>query len=150
MKKLVAIVLSLMLVLSMAAMASADTVLQVGFENSLSEPVGQGMQKWQELLAAKNVGLTIQLFPDSQLGAKNDLIDQMLLGEPIMTLADGAFFADYGVKDMGIVFGPFLFDNWDQCWKLIESDWWNEQCSKLKRWASRWSPPTGLTAPVTP
>ena len=90
MKKLVAIVLSLMLVLSMAAMASADTVLQVGFENSLSEPVGQGMQKWQELLAAKNVGLTIQLFPDSQLGAKNDLIDQMLLGEPIMTLADGA------------------------------------------------------------
>ena len=132
MKKLVAIVLSLMLVLSMAAMASADTVLQVGFENSLSEPVGQGMQKWQELLAAKNVGLTIQLFPDSQLGAKNDLIDQMLLGEPIMTLADGAFFADYGVKDMGIVFGPFLFDSWDQCWKLIESDWWNEQCAKLE------------------
>ena len=55
----------------------------------------------------------------------------MLLGEPVMTLADGAFFADYGVPDMGIVFGPFLFDNWDQCWKLTESDWWAEQCAKL-------------------
>lgn len=132
MKKLVAIVLSMMMLLAVASVASADTVLQVGFENSLSEPVGQGMVKWQELLAAKNVGLTIELFPDSQLGNKNDLIDQMLLGEPIMTLADGAFFADYGVKDMGIVFGPFLFDNWDQCWKLIESDWWNEQCAKLE------------------
>ena len=132
MKKFVAIALSLMLLLAVTAVASADTVLKVGFENSMSEPVGQGMQKWQELLAAKNVGLTMELFPDSQLGAKKDLMDQMLMGEPIMTLADGAFFADYGVKDTGIVFGPFLFDNWDQCWKLIESDWWKGECEKLE------------------
>ena len=128
MKKFVAIVLMLMLVIS--ASASAE-VLQIGFENSMSEPIGQGLQKWQELLAAKDVDLTIELFPDSQLGNKTDIIDQMLLGEPVMTLADGAFFADYGVPDMGIVFGPFLFDNWDQCWKLTESDWWAEQCAKL-------------------
>ena len=131
MKKVFALLLSLALVFSLAA-ASADEVLQIGFENSLSEPVGEGLQKWQELLAERNVGLTIELFPDSQLGAKNDIIDQMLLGEPVMTLADGAFFADYGVKDMGIVFGPFLFSNWDECWKLIESDWWKEQTDKLE------------------
>ncbi|MBR7189259.1 MAG: C4-dicarboxylate TRAP transporter substrate-binding protein [Clostridia bacterium] len=128
MKKLLAIVLMMMLVLTAAASAE---VLQIGFENSMSEPIGQGLQKWQELLAAKDVDLTIELFPDSQLGNKTDIIDQMLLGEPVMTLADGAFFADYGVPDMGIVFGPFLFDNWDQCWKLTESDWWAEQCAKL-------------------
>ena len=128
MKKLLAIVVAVLLTLTVAASAE---VLQVGFENSLSEPIGQGLQKWQELLAAKDVGLTIELFPDSQLGNKTDIIDQMLLGEPVMTLADGAFFADYGVPDMGIVFGPFLFDNWDQCWKLVESDWWAEQCAKL-------------------
>ena len=128
MKKFVAVILMLMLVVS--ACASAE-VLQIGFENSLSEPIGKGLVKWQELLAEKDVDLTIELFPDSQLGNKTDIIDQMLLGEPVMTLADGAFFADYGVPDMGIVFGPFLFDNWDQCWKLTESDWWAEQCSKL-------------------
>ena len=128
MKKFVAFMLVMMLALTAAA--SAET-LQIGFENSMSEPIGQGLQKWQELLAAKDVGLTIELFPDSQLGNKTDIIDQMLLGEPVMTLADGAFFADYGVPDMGIVFGPFLFDNWDQCWKLTESDWWAEQCAKL-------------------
>ena len=128
MKKMLAIVLMMMLVLTTAASAE---VLQIGFENSLSEPIGQGLQKWQELLAAIDVDLTIELFPDSQLGNKTDIIDQMLLGEPVMTLADGAFFADYGVPDMGIVFGPFLFDNWDQCWKLTESDWWAEQCAKL-------------------
>ena len=128
MKKFLAIALMMMLILTAAASAE---VLQIGFENSMSEPIGQGLQKWQELLAAKDVGLTIELFPDSQLGNKTDIIDQMLLGEPVMTLADGAFFADYGVPDMGIVFGPFLFDNWDQCWKLTESDWWAEQCAKL-------------------
>ena len=128
MKKFLAIALMMMLILTAAASAE---VLQIGFENSMSEPIGQGLQKWQELLAAKNVDLTIELFPDSQLGNKTDIIDQMLLGEPVMTLADGAFFADYGVPDMGIVFGPFLFDNWDQCWKLTESDWWAEQCAKL-------------------
>ena len=131
MKKVFALLLSLALVLALAA-ASADTVLQIGFENSLSEPVGQVLEKWKELLAERNVGLTIELFPDSQLGAKTQLIDQMLLGEPVMTLADGAFYADYGVVDTGIVFGPFLFDNWDQCWKLIESDWWKGECAKLE------------------
>ena len=128
MKKIVAIALMLMLVLTAAA--SAET-LQIGFENSLSEPIGKALVKWQELMAEKDVDLTIELFPDSQLGNTTDIIDQMLLGEPVMTLADGAFFADYGVPDMGIVFGPFLFDNWDQCWKLVESDWWAEQCAKL-------------------
>ena len=75
MKKFVAIALSLMMLLAVTA-AGAE-VLQIGFENSLSEPVGEGLLKWQELLAERNVGLTIELFPDSQLGAKNDLIDQM-------------------------------------------------------------------------
>lgn len=129
MKKFV-LVLAAVLLLTTAAFG--DVVLQLGLENSLSEPVGQGVLKWKELLDARKTGLTMEVFPDSQLGNKTDIIDQMLLGEPVMTLADGAFFADYGVPDMGIVFGPFLFDNWDQCWKLIQSDWWKEQCAKLQ------------------
>ena len=56
----------------------------------------------------------------------------MTLGEPYITLADGAFYAEYGVPDFGIVFGPFLFDNWDQCWTLIESDWYADMCSQLE------------------
>lgn len=132
MKKLFALVFALVMLFSVAAMAEPVT-LQIGFENSMSEPIGQALTRWQELVAEKGDGsLKIELFPDSQLGNKTDLIDQMLLGEPVMTLADGAFFADYGVPDMGIVFGPFLFENWEQCWTLIESDWWAEQTAKLE------------------
>lgn len=113
--------------------ADAEVVLQIGFENSMSEPIGQALEKWQSLVDEKGDGsLKIELYPDSQLGSKNELIDGMTLGEPYITLADGAFYADYGVADFGIVFGPFLFDNWDQCWTLIESDWYADMCSQLE------------------
>lgn len=109
------------------------TVIQIGFENSISEPFGQGLVKWQELVDEKSNGtLKLELFPDSQLGSKAELIDSMMLSEPVVTLADGAFYADYGVPDFGIVFGPFLFDSWEQCWTLTESDWYQEQCTKLE------------------
>lgn len=113
--------------------ATADVVLQVAFENSISEPVGQGWVKAQEIIKEKSGGqMAIEVYPDSQLGDKSSLIDSMLLGENVCTLADGAFYADYGVPDFGIVFGPFLFDSWEQCWTLIESDWYKEQCDKLE------------------
>ncbi|MBK5201324.1 MAG: C4-dicarboxylate TRAP transporter substrate-binding protein [Spirochaetaceae bacterium] len=111
----------------------AVTTVQIGFGNSLSEPLGQALVKWQSLVAEQGDGsLKIELFPDSQLGSKSELIDSMLLGEPVVTLADGAFYADYGVNDFGIVFGPFLFDSWEQCWTLTKSDWYADQSAQLE------------------
>lgn len=114
--------------------ANSDGItLQIGFENSVSEPIGQALLKWQQLVDEQGDGsIRLELYPDSQLGSKNELIDGMTFGENYITLADGAFYADYGVKDFGIVFGPFLFDNWEQCWTLIESDWYQEQCRELE------------------
>lgn len=122
----------------------AEVILRVGFENNMREPLAQGVEKWAELLNEQSDGtMAIEIYPDSQLGGKSELIDSMLLGENVSTLADGAFYADYGVNDFGIVFGPFLFDSWDQCWNLIESDWYAEQEAKLeeqglKLLASNW------------
>lgn len=108
--------------------------VQIGFENSITEPVGQGLVKWQQLVDEKGDGsIKIVLYPDSQLGSKSNLIDSMLLGENVVTLADGAFYADYGVKDFGILFGPFLFDTWEQAWTLTESDWYKQQSNLLEK-----------------
>lgn len=142
-KKLLAVILSATLAITSLAGCSKyerpapskenPMTVQIGFENSISEPIGQALEKWQELVEEKGDGsLKIELFPDSQLGSKSELIDTMLIGEPVITLADGAFYADYGVKDMGILFGPFLFDNWEQCWTLIESDWYKNESSLLE------------------
>lgn len=111
---------------------SEVVTMQVGFENAMFEPVSKAIVKWQELVEEEGDGsLNLELFPDSQLGSKNELIDSMLLGEPVITIADASFLAEYGAPDLGIQVGPFFFTSWDQCWKLIDSDWYKEQCQKL-------------------
>lgn len=114
-------------------MKDGKIILQVAYENSKTEPVGQAWEKAKEIIKKKSNGtMEIVTYPDSQLGNKNALIDSMNLGENVCTLADGAFYADRGVKDFGIVFGPFLFDSWDQCWKLTKSAWYADQSKKLE------------------
>ena len=109
-------------------------VLRVAYENSKTEPVGVAWEIAKEILDKKSGGtMEIVTYPDSQLGKKSALIDSMLMGENVCTLADGAFYADYGVPDFGIVFGPFLFDNWNQCWKLTKSQWYKDQSDKLEK-----------------
>lgn len=112
---------------------SGDVVtIQVGFENTTEEPIGKAVEKWAELLEQESNGaMQLQLFPNSALGSKSELIDQMVMGESIITIADGAFYADYGVPDLGILYGPFFFDNWDEVWKLIDSQWYKDECQKL-------------------
>ena len=55
----------------------------------------------------------------------------MVMGENTITVADGAFLADYGVPDFGIFYAPFMFDNWDEEWAVIDSDWYKDLCDQL-------------------
>ncbi|SKC84418.1 C4-dicarboxylate TRAP transporter substrate-binding protein [Maledivibacter halophilus] len=119
-------------------------VIQIGYGNNPGEPIDLAANEWKKLIEERSNGsMKVELFPSAQLGSKNDLIDQMLAGDSVITLADGAFYADRGVKDFGIVFGPYLFDTWEECWTLTESDWYKEQSAKLeekglKLLASNW------------
>lgn len=146
MKKTCIVVLMLLATLSMVfANGSSETtksasvetkpiVVQIGYENNPGEPIDLACHEWQKIIEQKSNGMMkIELFPSSQLGKKADLIDQMIVGSAVCTLADGAFYAERGVPDFGIVFGPYLFNTWDDCWKLTESDWYKEQIEKLAK-----------------
>lgn len=136
MKKLVLLSLVLLLGLGIfggAVQAEAEVVVQAGYANHPGEPVDVAMNKWAELLEERTDGkMKMELYPSSQLGNKSELIDQMLAGSNVITLADGAFYADLGVEDFGIVFAPYLFDTWEDAWNLTESDWYAKQSSKLE------------------
>ena len=109
-------------------------VLQGAYENNPGEPIHDSMLEWARLLDERSDGeVRMSLFPSSQLGSKTDVIDQMLAGSPVITLADGAFYADQGVPDFGITFAPFLFETWDDCWTLTESEWYREQLAALEQ-----------------
>lgn len=116
-----------------ATTTSTDKALtfKVAFENSGDEPIGQGLQKWQNLLNESGSDVGIELYPDSQLGDKSDLMDSMLMGDNVITLTDGSFYADYGIPDFSVFYTPFLFDDWDQVWKVVESEWYAGLCEQL-------------------
>ena len=110
------------------APAADPIILKFGYENNPGEPFDEGAKKWQELLNERSKGtMQIELYPSSQLGSKTDIIDSMILGEDVATLADGAFYSDRGVADFGIIFGPFLFDSWEEAFKLNNSQWFKDE-----------------------
>lgn len=115
----------------------AEVTIQVGYENATSEPAAKAVEKWKELVEERSGGsIKMELFPNSALGKKTELIDQMILGEPMITVADGAFLADYGVPDFGIFYAPFMFDSWDEEWAVIDSQWYKDLCEELAQKAS--------------
>lgn len=147
MKKLISLLMAGIMTFSLTACGNTDennndavsapkdevVVIQAGYENNPGEPIDLAMHEWARLLEEKSGGsMKMDLYPSSQLGSKNDIIDQMIAGDSVITLADGAFYADRGVPDLGIVFAPYLFETWDEVWKLIESDWYAEQSDKLE------------------
>ncbi|HIX90462.1 MAG TPA: C4-dicarboxylate TRAP transporter substrate-binding protein [Candidatus Agathobaculum pullicola] len=112
--------------------SGAAVTINVGYENATSEPAAQAAEKWKTLVEEKSGGsIQLELFPNSTLGKKNDLIDQMLMGENVITVADGAFLADYGVPDFGIFYAPYTFESWDELWTVLDSDWYANLCDQL-------------------
>ena len=100
-------------------------VLKVGYENKPGEPFDIGMKRWKQELELRSGGtMSLELYPNSALGTKNDLINRMRSGENVVTLADGAAYYNFGAYDMGITFGPFLFKSWDEAFRLLNGKWY--------------------------
>ena len=119
-------------------------VVQLALENHPGEPYTEAIFYWANLINERSRGTMVaEVFPSSQLGTKDQLMDMMLAGMGVITLADGGWFGDRGAPDFGITMGPYFFETWNQAWNLVESDWWREQSRilenrGLKELASNW------------
>lgn len=113
--------------------AAPEVTVSIGYENNPGENIDLAVNRWKELLEERSGGsIKVELYPSSQLGSKNDLIDQMIAGDSVITLGDGGAFIDRGVPDMAFMAAYGTFDTWDQVWKLIDSDWFADQCQQLE------------------
>lgn len=112
----------------------AEVVLRIGYENAPNEPFDMGMKRWKEELEKRSNGtMTLELYPNSSLGSKTQLIERMQKGEAVGTLADGGTFYGIGAYNLGITFGPYLFKNWNEAFHLTESDWYKDQIEHLAK-----------------
>ena len=131
MKKFAALLLAILMI-AVATTATAAVTIMIGYENNPGEPIDLACNEWKRLVEEKSNGeMIVEIFPSSQLGSKDNIIDQAMAGDCVITLANGAFFQDRGVKDFGVVFAPFLFENWEQLDKLAASDWFAQKKAEL-------------------
>ena len=139
MTKILALLLTLAMILSVGVLSAVQAfaaddviVIQAGYGNNPGEPTDTAMQKWAELLEERSGGtMKLELFPSSQLGSQEDLTDQIQMGEPIICITDPSWLDRYGAPEAIIAAAPYIYNDWDECWKLQESDWWQEQIDLL-------------------
>lgn len=79
-----------------------------------------------------NGRLEIEVFPSSQLGNDEDVIEQAIQGAGIAVNTDAARMGTY-VKDMGILMMGYFADNYEECRKITETDTfagWEDELAK--------------------
>ncbi len=116
-----------------APAVAADYTIKVGYENNPGEPFDRAMNEWARLFKEKTGGKgELVLYPSSQLGSKKDVMEQMKLGAAMVTLTDGAFFADY-IPDFAILMGPYLGKDYTDVIKLAKTPWFAEMSAQLDK-----------------
>ena len=63
-----------------AAASAGAITLKVASDYSKTEPIGEALEKWAELVKERGDGsVEVVVYPDSQLGGKTDIIDACLM-----------------------------------------------------------------------
>lgn len=113
--------------------SAADYTIKAAYENNPGEPFDKAMHEWARLFKEKTGGKgEIVLYPSSQLGSKKDVMEQMKMGAAMVTLTDGAFFADY-IPDFAIMMGPYLGKDYKDVIKLSNTPWFADMSAQLDK-----------------
>lgn len=137
MKKIIALLLAIMLVLSLAACGGSAPATEEPAEPAddgktytlkLStvlvdtDPIVTGMEKLAEDVAADTGGkVLIEVYPSSQLGDTADVLEQAKSGSNVGVIIDTGMLADY-VPDIAIYSAPYVFDSVENARAFIETD----------------------------
>ena len=79
-----------------AVHADPEYTIKLCTEQTDGDPIDEGCDKWAELVdEATDGAVKIEVYPNSQLGAKADLIEMALAGQGVCTIADGSYLMDY-------------------------------------------------------
>lgn len=111
---------------------AADYTLNINTALTTDDPLYKGLEALQENVAEASEGaLEIKLFPNSQLGADEDVLEQARAGAPVAVVVDGGRLAVFQ-KEFGILGAPFLASGYDGIRKVVTSDMFEEWVEKLR------------------
>ncbi len=107
-------------------------MIKIAYGNQPGEPTDLGVQEWARLAAQMSGGrIELQPYPASQLGSQQDVVEQVRLGAPVITISDGGYLMDY-LPDIGITYAPFLTPDYEAYFQLMDSSWFADVRDRLR------------------
>jgi tripartite ATP-independent transporter DctP family solute receptor len=114
-----------------APVLSADYTLSINTALATSDPLYKGLEAFRDNVAtASNGALEVKLFPNSQLGADEDVLEQARAGAPVAVVVDGGRLAAF-VNEFGVLGAPYLASGYDGIRKVVVSDQFETWVQKL-------------------
>src|SRR4028118_1494661 len=87
---------------------AADYTLSVNTALTTTDPLYKGLESFRDAVAERSKGaLGVKLFPNSQLGADEDVLEQARAGAPVAVVVDGGRLAVFQ-KEFGVLGAPYL------------------------------------------
>ncbi|MBO5638479.1 MAG: TRAP transporter substrate-binding protein DctP, partial [Oscillospiraceae bacterium] len=128
MKKLIAMLLVLVMVVALGTTAFADdakvgeTVLKCAFNQTITNPEAQTLLKISDDLYDATEGrYSLEVYPDASLGDQAQTLENVMIGALDMSLVGNAIIEPYS-SDFSIIATPYIYDSIEHQEKVFESD----------------------------
>jgi tripartite ATP-independent transporter DctP family solute receptor len=111
---------------------AADYTLSINTALTTEDPLYKGLESFRDAVAQRSNGaLEVKLFPNSQLGPDEDVLEQARAGAPVAVVVDGGRLANF-VKEFGVLGAPYLASGYEGIRKVVTSDMFEEWVQKLR------------------
>jgi tripartite ATP-independent transporter DctP family solute receptor len=120
-------------ILGLSAGAQAQHQLNINTALTRDDPIYKGLEKMRDEVAKRsNNQLTIRIFPGSQLGKDEDVLEQARAGANVAVVVDGGRLAVF-VKEFGILSAPYIASGFPQIRKVVTSPMFEEWVQQLRK-----------------
>ncbi|WP_129140674.1 C4-dicarboxylate TRAP transporter substrate-binding protein [Modicisalibacter coralii] len=111
--------------------ALADYELNLSSALSSQDPMVQAMEHAKQRIEKRSDGeLTVNVFPNSQLGSGEDVVEQIRSGANIGILIDAGRLSEYQ-PELGILSAPYLVDDYNQYKTITQSTLYQKWVDEL-------------------
>ncbi len=133
MNKLLKVALGSALAIAVSGGAALSASYQLNMSTALTtdDPTYIGLERFQELVAEKTDGeVNVRIFPGSQLGTDEDVLEQARAGANVAVIVDGGRLSEFA-PELAILSAPYIVDNFSQMRQVVTSDLFETWSEKL-------------------
>ncbi len=136
MKKILAVLLALVMVLALTSAAFADDkpiTLKVSFAESQGDPKYDAIVAFKDYVEKESNGsISIELYPSNELGANADVMELISNGANIILSTAGDSLGDYGDPNFTAVGIFYTFKSPEEVAKFTESELYAKMCKNVE------------------